>query len=158
DVLNPDEVEQIVMSGMGATLICDILLNGLDKLHMTNRIIAQPNINEPKLRKFFMQYHYDIIDEELIEDNGHVYEIIIADKIENASHFTEKELFFGPILLQEKSPLFFKKWKFEYKKRKKIIQQMKKANKIDHEKINKYVKELIWIEEVLKNEKQDCGS
>lgn len=151
-ILFPDEVKQIVLSGMGAELMCDILLEGMDKLHTCDRIIVQPNIESSKLRRFLVQNQYELTAEELIEEKGHFYEIIVADKKKHTHHLTEKELLFGPFLLQGKSPLFYRKWTYEYAKRQKIAVQMKKANNLE-QKLNQISKELSWIEEVLENER-----
>lgn len=151
-ILNPNEVKQIVMSGMGGKLMCDILLEGMDKLGKTDRIIVQPNIGENILRKVLSEHHYELSAEELIEENGHVYEIIIADKSNHVQPYSKKELLFGPFLSRERTPLFYKKWKHEYRKRQKIVEQMKKAAIKDEDKMNRYLLELAWIEEVLNHD------
>lgn len=154
-VLQPYEVKQLVISGMGGALICEILTNDLDKLHMIERIIVQPNGDASLLRKFLLEHHYAVTNEELIEENGHIYEIIIADKIKHVHPLTEKDFFFGPVLLQERPPLFYKKWLWEYKILQKVVTQMRRARKIDQHKFNQHSKEISWIEEVLKDESND---
>src|SRR5690625_1638599 len=61
----------------------------------------------------------------------------------------EKELIFGPILLQEKTIYFRQKWTEEKAKLKHTIAQMKKARMKNVSKIMQFEKELKWIEEVL---------
>ena len=92
-VLQMNEVKQVVISGMGGALIREILYNGMSKLHKTERIIVQPNTGARHIRKFLVENNYAITNEELIEENGQVYEIIIADKNNHINPLGEKNFY-----------------------------------------------------------------
>lgn len=151
------EVQQIVISGMGGILICKILQAGQDKLHKVSRLIIQPNSDERYVRKYLMRQPFVITHEELVDENGHIYEILVADKATHPKALTEKELLFGPIMLQCPSELFYKKWRAAYKKRQEILQKMKNVNHTDQTSIEHYMKELAWIKELLNDEKTGSG-
>ncbi|GAB3050964.1 tRNA (adenine(22)-N(1))-methyltransferase TrmK [Virgibacillus ainsalahensis] len=155
-VLHPNEVEQVIIAGMGGSLIQDILEEGKANLGKVNRIIAQPNVDARNVRRWFWAQGYGITNEAIIEENGHIYEIIIGDKDGVIPVYeeekTEKDLLFGPLLLQNKSDVFHKKWKHEYKKLKRVIEQMNHARVKNIDKIKRFEKELQWIEEVLKDD------
>ncbi|SFA70604.1 tRNA (adenine22-N1)-methyltransferase [Lentibacillus halodurans] len=148
-VLHEDEVQLLVMAGMGGALITTILDEGKDRISSVERIVAQPNIDERTVRHWLYTCGFTITNETMIEENGHIYEIIVGDKESGTQTLTEKELLFGPHLLEQKPLQFYKKWEHEYAKRNRIIKQMKKASVPDPEKIAVFEKELTWIEEVL---------
>ncbi|WP_164668588.1 tRNA (adenine(22)-N(1))-methyltransferase [Virgibacillus doumboii] len=152
-VLQKDEVNQVVIAGMGGALIRTILDEGKQSLDTVQRIIAQPNIDERSVRYWFYENGYTISNEAILEENGHIYEIIVADRKADGSQYIpdlfEKQLLFGPILLNEKSDIFIQKWKHERNKRRRVLDEMKKATEKDKQKISAFEKELLWIEEVL---------
>lgn len=155
-VLEKDPVKQVVIAGMGGSLITRILNEGKPYLNDVKRIIAQPNIGEINVRKWFLENKYTIIQETIVEENEHLYEILVADKGIKDLAYTdqerEKQLFFGPILLKEKSPVFIKKWKLQQEKLQQIILQMKEATVQNEEKIKQFEQELKWIKEVTNHE------
>lgn len=149
-----DNIDTITITGMGGTLIKDILTIGKEKLTNIQRIIAQPNNNAYAVRKFLYEHHYDIIDEMIIEENGHIYEIVVGERVsvqhtKYDNHNAQKQLLFGPILMKEPSTTFFKKWQSEKEKLNFVIKQMKQAKEQNHEKIVQFEQQVKWIEEVL---------
>lgn len=156
-VLHEGEVLQLVIAGMGGSSIAAILEEGKKKLTRSERIIIQPNVNEYSVRKWLVDHGFYMADEDIVKENGHIYEIIAADRNPDSvlQHYTEKELLFGPLLLHKKDDIFIEKWQHQHGKLTRIIYQMKQA-KIQHtEKMARLEKEQTWIEEVLHNETTD---
>ncbi|MDX8045963.1 tRNA (adenine(22)-N(1))-methyltransferase TrmK [Gracilibacillus sp. S3-1-1] len=152
DVLTKDEVNQITIAGMGGKLICTILDEGKEKLSSVKRLILQPNIDAQLVRKWLNDHQYEVVAEEIISEDGYTYEIIVGDHQANTTNLSEKELLFGPFLLQEQSTVFMDKWTSEKEKRIKLIDQMKKATSIPEEKIDRLKEEITWIEEVIQHD------
>ncbi|MCC2251010.1 class I SAM-dependent methyltransferase [Virgibacillus sp. AGTR] len=153
EVLEAKEAKQIVIAGMGGTLITTILNEGKAKLEYTEQIIAQPNVDARSVRKWLINNGYGIADEDLIEENDHFYEIISATRSSNDTSIHDKldtkQLLFGPILLQKKPEAFYRKWRFEANKLERIIKQMKLAKDSNNrKKISLFEKEKDWMEEV----------
>ena len=144
-----DEITAVTIAGMGGTLIRSILQAGQDNQRLSGkeRLILQPNVGERTLREWLMQNDYTILAEEILEENKKIYEIIVAEKA--ATTYTERELFFGPFLLQEKSPIFLEKWQSELQSRHYVLKQLEKAEEKPVEKIQAIEKEITWIQEVL---------
>lgn len=159
-VVGNDPIKQVVIAGMGGSLITKILKDGNQYLSSVERIIAQPNIGEKNVRKWFLDNNFLLKEETIVEENGHLYEILVADKGENDPVYTDQELdrqlFFGPLLLREKPPAFIKKWTLQKRKQQQIIAQIKQATIQDKGKIKQMERELQWIEEVLCYEKDNC--
>ncbi|WP_085991887.1 tRNA (adenine(22)-N(1))-methyltransferase [Oceanobacillus senegalensis] len=151
-----DEIDHVIIAGMGGSLIKSILDNGKKMLENVHRIIAQPNVDARNVRQWLTTHHFIINHEAVIEESGHIYEVIVADKepskISNPKELDDKELLFGPILLKNKTKSFYAKWTHEQEKLQRIIEQMKQAKEVDVEKIVQFEKELKWIEEVLKDD------
>lgn len=107
-VLQQGEVNQVVIAGMGGALIRSILENGKDKLNNVNLIIAQPNVDEKNVRSWYIENGFIIGDEAILEENGHIYEIIVGKRSNDKETLSEQQLLFGPILLNRRDALFFK--------------------------------------------------
>jgi len=155
NVVEQGEVEQVTIAGMGGKLIRNILEDGQEKLSNVNRIVAQPNLDAKVLREWFIQHGYVLVHEDILEEDGHIYEVLVADQGDSLTPYTdnrEKELFFGPYLLKKKDPAFIQKWTHERDKLMKITRQMNEATHPDEEKIKQFHDQINWIEEVLNHE------
>ncbi|AIM24921.1 tRNA (adenine(22)-N(1))-methyltransferase TrmK [Melissococcus plutonius] len=149
-----DNIDVITICGMGGALICDILENGKKEKQLTGqeKLILQPNIGEKNVRHWLQCAQYKIINEAILEENSKVYEIIVAEKTDKCTNFSEKELFFGPELLKEKNSSFKKKWQKEWQLKKGIYEQLQRATTQQKEKIEQIEQEIRLIEEVLQND------
>jgi len=70
------EVEVAIIAGMGGNLIRDILEADLDVVKGFKYMILQPVQNAEVLREYLYITGYDILDEEICNDDGKFYEII----------------------------------------------------------------------------------
>lgn len=158
-VLKSNEITELVIAGMGGSLIKDILNDGSEKLHRVKRIIAQPNMNARDVRRWFLINGYTITNEAIIEENDHIYEIIVGDRNEIPTTFStaleERQLLFGPLLMKDKNPIFLKKWEMEKIKLETVIRQMNQASILNVEKTAQFELELAWIKEVLQSDKSN---
>lgn len=156
EIVENEEVNQLVIAGMGGALIRSILEEGISKLNAVNRIVVQPNIDARTIRKWFLVYGFTVTNEAILEENGHIYEIIVADRGENRSPYdasiVDQQLLFGPLLMKNRTATFYQKWKHEYEKLQSVIDQMDKAKVKDTQKINQFEKELKWMKEVLSDD------
>jgi tRNA (adenine22-N1)-methyltransferase len=145
-----DQITTITIAGMGGSLIRDILEAGTQNKRLTGneRLILQPNIGEQTLRIWLQENQYEIIAEQILEENKKIYEIIVAEKSKKMRMYNEKEIMFGPILLQEKTEIFKSKWQREMKQRKRIVNQLSKATN-QQERMEIIKQEIQWIEEAL---------
>lgn len=144
-----DQISAITIAGMGGSLIRDILEAGRQnqRLSAEERLVLQPNIGEKTLRTWLKENNYQIIAEEIIEENKKIYEIIVAEKKEQPIDYSEKELMFGPFLLEDKNATFSAKWQRELKQREVILEQLKNAS--EQNRYETIQQEVEWIKEVL---------
>ena len=109
-----DEIDTIIISGMGGHTIVDILTNNQEKLNTVNNIIIQSNNDIEYVRRKIVKLGYYIKKEELILDKNIYYTVILFTK--GKKKYTNKEYYFGPILLKENSKIFIEKKNKEYTK------------------------------------------
>lgn len=147
-VLKTDNaITSITICGMGGPLITKILRAGQEKLTNRPRLILQSNIQSQPIRVLLQQLNYTIVDEVLMTEKGHTYEIIVADYSPEIKNLSLLELKFGPILLSQKSELFYQKWERELTALEHILTQL---NQTTHrERITEIENEIQMIKEVL---------
>ncbi len=109
-----DEIDTIIISGMGGHTIVDILTNNQEKLNTVNNIIIQSNNDIEYVRRKIVKLGYCISKEELILDKNIYYTVILFTK--GKKKYTNKEYYFGPILLKENSKIFIERKNKEYTK------------------------------------------
>ena len=96
----------------GRAIIAKILNDGKDKLVNHPRLILQSNIQTQALRQTLNKLSYEIVDERIIEEKGHIYEIVVAEFNNNLVKLNILQEKFGPFLLRNVIT-FFKKWQRE---------------------------------------------
>ena len=132
-----DNIDTIIISGMGAHTAVGIIKNNTEKLKNIKTIVIQSNTKIEFLRKEITKLNYIIKDELLIEDNKKIYTIIKFEK--GKKKYNKKELFFGPILLKKNSQLFRKNNELELKKLILVLKMLPKNKIIDRYKIKKKI-------------------
>lgn len=114
DNINSDEIDTIVISGMGSHTIVGILRMNQKKLINVGNIIIQSNNHIDFLRERILELNYYIDSEKLVKDNNIIYTIISFKK--GKKRYNKKEIYFGPYLLKENSNLFKEKNKQDLEK------------------------------------------
>ena len=130
-----DDINTIIISGMGAHTAIGILKNNQSKLKKINTIVIQSNTKLEFLRKEIIKLNYCIEDEILIEDNKKIYTIIKF--IKGNKKYNKKELYFGPVIMKKNTELFKSNNKKEITKLEILLKQLPKNKIIDRYKIKK---------------------
>ncbi|MFD2213928.1 tRNA (adenine(22)-N(1))-methyltransferase [Metabacillus endolithicus] len=150
-----ESVDCITIAGMGGALIKKILEEGKSKLTGVTRLILQPNIHAHYIREWLVDNGWELIEEEILEEDDKLYEVLVAEKGEAKrpyDHYSyEAGLLLGPILAKEKSETFQKKWTGEYHHWKSIIAKLEEAGHTyeKNEKYQEIIKQMKLVEEVL---------
>ena len=123
-----EPVDVVVIAGMGGELIISILSKGRKELGQVKRLVLQPNVDEPKLRQWLNRNNWEIIDERVVKDKKHFYDIIVAEQaVSELAPLTQLEYFLGPANLKKREPVFRDKLSHELAKREKILCELKKG-------------------------------
>lgn len=83
NVLNPSEVDTVIIAGMGGILISKILENNKEISNTIDNFILQPMVASKELRRYLITNGYIIIDEGLAKEGRRFYEIIYARRGRN---------------------------------------------------------------------------
>ncbi|USS87395.1 tRNA (adenine(22)-N(1))-methyltransferase TrmK [Fructilactobacillus hinvesii] len=149
-VLNPtDQVDVIVMAGMGGELISDILTAGQAKLANHPVLVLQPNVDENTVRRWLVAHQYQISAECIVEDSGHFYEMMRAEFSPTPVRLSETEINFGPQLLAQKDAIFQKKWRDRLQKSQLILSNLENSASQPQDKIAAMQRRVTAIQEVL---------
>lgn len=144
-----DAVTTISICGMGGERIRDILESGKARLSGQERLILQPNGGEQPLRQWLMENDYRILCEEVLRENRFAYEIIVAER-SGPVMYSAKELYFGPLQMQARSPAFLAKWQRMLRLKQQTLADFAQARQaVSEEKVQKVVRQTQWIIELL---------
>jgi len=144
-----DRITAVSICGMGGKTMCAILEQGKARLSGRERLILQPNGEERALRGWLMENGYRIVNEELLRENRFDYEIIVAEP-DGAVAYSEEELYFGPLLMREKSPAFLIKWQRMLRQKQQSLANFERArDTVPEEKQRVFAKQVGWITQVL---------
>lgn len=153
-VLKPeDAVTTIVIAGMGGALIRSILEEGAEKLSNVTDLILQPNVAAWQIRDWAEKNGWQIISEAILREDNKIYEILYLKRAKKELRYSMSQKLFGPLLLQEKSPVFRSKWEHEKMTWLRIVEAIKNSavltdtNKKRLEELENNIK---LVEEVLK--------
>lgn len=104
-VLAPEEVDTVVIAGMGGTTIVEILGSNPAVLPTLQRLVLQPNVAGAQVRYWLADHGWSIIDEALVMENDIMYEVIKAEpgKMHSLSPLQAE---IGPVLLRRRPELF----------------------------------------------------
>ena len=100
--------DTVIISGMGGKNIVDIFKRGKNKIGNVNTIILSPHSDFFSVRKYINRLGFYIDKEQLLKEKNKTYLIVRFKR--GKVKYTKEELFFGPVLLKEKSETFVKKW------------------------------------------------
>ncbi|TFY86646.1 tRNA (adenine-N(1))-methyltransferase, partial [Pseudomonas nabeulensis] len=148
--IQPDDgITAISLCGMGGETIRDILDSGKAHLSGRERLILQPNGGEQPLRLWLMDNGYAILSEELLHENRFYYEIIVAERTDPVQYSAE-ELYFGPLHLQARSPVFLAKWQRLLRQKQKTLASLEQARQtLPSAKRHELAQQIQWITALL---------
>lgn len=102
--LLPGEAQVIVLAGLGGNTIRQILAAAPEVLAAARRLILQPMVDAGDLRLWLVEKGWRLVDETLVEEDGHLYVIVVAEPgLEKVTDLFMLEI--GPRLVEKKHPL-----------------------------------------------------
>ena len=137
-VASPDEIDTVVIAGMGSNTIVGILKYDREKLSNVKNIIIQSNTDLYFLRKNITSIGYYIEDETMVLDKDIIYTVIKFTK--GKKRYSYKELYLGPILMNKNDELFKKKNNKDLETYKRILDNIEKGHYFYKRRIKKNIK------------------
>ncbi len=159
-LLEPDEVDTLLISGMGGRLIMRIVSEGLDRLGAFKELVLQPQSEVELVRKFLREHDYIIVDEDFVIEDGKNYPMMKAlhvscldewDKGRGQQHdgfilsdySLKQQDLFGPVLLKKRPADFCTFLDLKKKKTEEILQQITQPEK--RKEMQDYLQQLIDV-------------
>lgn len=127
--LSPGEVEAVIIAGMGGGLVMRILTEGQAVAETLQECILQPQSEIAKVREFLLQNGYQIVQEEMVLDEGKYYPMmrVVPSKESEREKWDETQLRYGKLLLEMRHPILEQYLKREEQLKAEILE------KLDHQ-------------------------
>lgn len=145
DPIRDKVTDMIVIAGMGAYLITEILEKNFEYIKRVHMMFLQPNANSDHLRKYLFDHRMMIIDEKIVKDGHHVYEMMAVCHSNHDIVYDEYDVVFGPVLKKNKDLLFIDKWRVQKKVYENIISNLD----VTHPRYNELSHKIKMIEVIL---------
>lgn len=156
-VLSVGEADVVCIAGMGGQLIATILEEGKQKLEKVTRLVLQPNVGADYVRRWLIEHHWTLIDETILEEDGVIYEILVAEQGEPLAAYQgidrtlEDLVRVGPFLWKKRQQPLLDKWQRELDKWRQIRAQIQRAARPENEtRLAEVDQEINWTEEVIR--------
>lgn len=130
-----DAIDTIYIAGMGGQLIETLLTAGMSHLDGTETLILGPNRDVESLRRFLAAREFGILDEDLVEDAGHVYPLLSVAQTRPQVPYTEADLVLGPVLRRKRSALFLDQLALSVEKTEAVLEGLGNAAAVPAAKI-----------------------
>lgn len=157
-VCQADEIDVVVIAGMGGNLIRHILHTGQEKLANVERLVLQPNVASRAVRLWLRENKWHLVAETLVAEQGIIYEVMVAERGVDWSdvegnHFSDLLMEIGPLLWKQRHPLLISRLQTERDKKKHVCnqlahsQQSEAINKLEQlqQEIQEWERMIIWL-------------
>lgn len=105
DACPPDEVDTIVVAGMGGDTICRVLDRAEWCMDSRYKLVLQPMTKQEVLRYWLVNNEMEITQERLAEDGGTIYQVIAA-RLGAPAKLCDAELYAGSFSMLREEALF----------------------------------------------------
>lgn len=127
--LKPGEADTAIIAGMGGGLVIKILTDYWDITCSLKECILQPQSEIAKVRAFLLEKGFCFIQEEMVLDEGKYYPMMkvippTSDSCSSTQNWTEVELRYGKMLLEERHPVLKQFLEREETIRRKILKNL----------------------------------
>ena len=149
EITTRDNIDTILISGMGGYLIIDILNSNIAVRDNAKELILQPQSDIHNVRYYLHDNGFSIIDEMMVYEDSKYYNIIKAVP-GNQSYDNEFEYLYGKALIDNRDEVFKDYIKNIYKTNAAIMSRLtgnekQKDRLCELEKENEYIKHLLEI-------------
>lgn len=145
DKMSNDEVDTIIIAGMGGELIIDILERGRSFFDKKNTFILSPHTKIDEVRRYILKNGFEILREDMCIDEGKFYTVMEVIYTGNDTIYNDKELLYGRYLIENKHSILIK---FLEKEKLKYLNIISNAG-INSERKEELLKRLDIIEEAM---------
>ena len=132
DLCPPEEVDCIVIAGMGGDTISGILDRAEFCMDPRYTLILQPMTRAEVLRYWLAYNEFSIFEEDLVEDGCILYSVLCA-RFGGTTKLNDAELFTGSHQLLGSHPLFLSLWEIQNRRFQKLLKALKQSGAGDED-------------------------
>ena len=147
--LDENEVETVIMAGMGGGLVIRILEGYPLVTDSIREFILQPQSEIAKVRKYLYENDFTVVREDMVEEDGKYYPMMKA--VHGMSEaYTETEFRYGKLLLKNRHPVLRAFLEKEKKIKSQILQKLSIQSGLHvEERMVQLEEDLKWIDEAI---------
>ncbi|HAV20294.1 MAG TPA: hypothetical protein DCX17_04670 [Firmicutes bacterium] len=135
----PDDVDTLIITGMGGLLINQIIEQGTHFLDNISSIIVGPHQQVYEVRRDLSQLGFMIVAETIVAEDYQFYDLLRFEP--GIAEYREQELSWGPINLKTRSPILLLKMRQRIEEIDRILKKPIPAKRIAALK-----KEMAWLQ------------
>lgn len=126
----PNEINTVIIAGMGGLLIKKILEESIDVVKTIDTFILQPMVAQDELRKWLVNHEFKIANEKLAQEGDKIYEILVVKK---GKMNIEDDIYFeiGKRLIENKDVLLSNFIDTKIKKYTEILKMVEKEKSVN---------------------------
>jgi len=143
----PDEIDTIVIAGMGGDMIVKILDETEWCLSPDYKLIMQPMSKSEVLRYWLIYNGFEINNELLVRENGTIYQIIVA-RFGGLTKLNDAELYIGNYEAADNKELYAQQYKAIHKRFSRAVEEMRGGENIPQYRLKLFEEILVQIKEM----------
>lgn len=125
DKLEKNEVQAVIIAGMGGNLVIHILEQGKEVLRTTEELILQPQSEIERVRTYLHKHGYTITKEEMVYEDGKFYPMMRVICKQDERTYRKMDDVYGYFLIKQKHPVLAQFLAKEEQQYKEIFQHVK---------------------------------
>lgn len=126
--LHRDEAQVIVIAGMGGATMSGILEAGQAVISPDTILVLQPQSELYEFRRYLVTHDFRLLSEDMVEEDGKYYPMMKVQKgLKAPLSYTEEELRYGPLLLEERHPVLKEFLLWQLKQKERILEQIRSS-------------------------------
>lgn len=142
-----EDIDTIVIAGMGGDMIVKILDAAEWCLSPMYKLIVQPMSKQEILRYWLVYNGFEIMDEELVSENGTIYQILTA-RFGGITKLNDAELYIGKYSLSKNIKLYREQFEGVFKRFERAVTEIKNGERIPQYRLNLFVEILTQLKEM----------
>lgn len=139
----------IVVAGMGAGTIIEILAAELELALQARALVLQPMAGAALLRQWLLEHGWLLAQEALTADRAHFYELMRAERGSSPCAYSQAELAVGPGNLEKRGPLLPQQFARQIGQLKTLLANMERSEQARRSEKYRRSRELLQELEVL---------
>ena len=149
EIIQPGEIDVLVIAGMGGATMVEILTRGREHLSHLKRLVLQPMGGQEPLRHWLDDHGWHPVQEDLIKEEGKYYEIIAAEPGQDEAYANIRHRI-GPRLMESPHPLLGEYLTYQKGHWENVLAQVKQSHSpVQEDRVRELEQRIHELEEVL---------